>query len=59
MNGSIEHMAETIDVLIDGAIEQTGHESKSAQALQQVAKQMHDREVSWMCFWALIRVPDI
>lgn len=39
-------MAETLDVLIDGAIEQTEHESESSQALQKVATQMHEREVS-------------
>lgn len=46
IHGSIEHMAETLDVLIDGAIEQTGHEVESRQASQKVAKEMHDREVS-------------
>lgn len=46
MHGSIEHMAETLDVLIDGAVEQTEHETESSQALQKVATQMHEREVS-------------
>ena len=45
VQGSIDHISETLDVLIEGAMEQTTHESDSAKALQKVAHDMHAQEV--------------
>jgi hypothetical protein len=45
VHGSINHISETLDVLIEGAMEQTIHESDSAEALQKAAREMHDQEV--------------
>jgi len=49
IQGSIDHISETLDVLIEGAMEQTTHESDSAKALQKVAHDMHEQEVRTSC----------
>jgi hypothetical protein len=51
VQGSIDHISETLDVLIEGAIEQTTHESDSAKALQKVAQDMHTQEVRSTRYW--------
>jgi hypothetical protein len=49
VQGSIDHISEKLDVLIEGAMEQTTHESDSSKALQKVAHDMHAQEVGTNC----------